>query len=390
MYKKIINRIKNFKINPWREFKLWQKITSILVGFILLSVATMYGIARWYIATQANTPLTLGTSFVPDYARYLGVDPKQTLGALIDDMKVRDFRLTSFWSEGEPTQGHYDFSELDWEFNMINKVNGKVSLSIGLRQPRWPECHVPEWAKNEPKSVWYPQLLNYMSAVIDRYKNNPALYNYELENEYFLKVFGTCTDFSRSRLIDEFNFVKEKDPYHEVVISRSNNAIGLPIDKPTPDLFGVSVYKRVYDKTITHRYYEYPFPAWFYGFLAGGGEIIKGKNMIIHELQAEPWPPGALSTTSVEEQNKSMDAKRLASRFEYGEATGIRTIYMWGAEWWYSRMVNNHDPSVWNVAKSEFQQNYEENLKIEKKNMQQSSSNQKTIQLFANLSNNKL
>ena len=111
--------------------------------------------------------------------------------------------------------------------------------------------------------------------------------------------------------------------------------------------------------------------------------------MIIHELQAEPWPPGPLSTASIEEQNKSMDAKRLASRFEYGEATGIRTIYMWGAEWWYSRMINNHDPSVWNTAKFEFMQNSEENLKIEKKNMQ-SSNNPKSIQLFASINKNQL
>jgi hypothetical protein len=77
---------------------------------------------------------------------------------------------------------------------------------------------------------------------------------------------------------------------------------------------------------------------------------------MIHELQAEPWPPyGAdLTTISMAEQNKSMDATRLKSRFAYGEATGMRSIYLWGSEYWYYRKVKLHDPSLWNVAKQEF------------------------------------
>jgi hypothetical protein len=390
MYKKFIKKIKSVRIKNWNDWKLWHKLLSIFIGLIILVLGVMYGIARWYIASQANTPLTLGVSFIPDYAQYLGVDPEQAMKAMINDLGVHNFRLTSYWSDIEPSPGVYDFSQLDWEFALADQTHSTVSLSIGLRQPRWPECHEPTWVQNEPKSVWYPQLQTLMGKVIERYKGNPALINYELENEYFLKVFGTCTDFSRTRLVDEFNYVKQLDPNHPVIISRSNNAIGLPIGKPTPDIFGVSVYKRVYDQTITHRYYEYPFPAWFYGFLAGAGEILTGKNMIIHELQAEPWPPGPLSTTSIAEQNKSMDAARLKSRFQYGVATGIKTIYLWGSEWWYDRLVNDHDPSLWNVAKSEFAAARASNTALEYrlKNQQTSKANSKASNFFASIDKN--
>jgi hypothetical protein len=339
----------------WRERRLWQKICLIFLAVLMLWVGGMYGIARWYIADHANEQTQLGTTFIPTYAEYFGLDPKQTFHAMVNDLGIRHFRLVSYWEKMEPTPGNYDFSQLDWQFKMAEDTNTKISLSLGLRQPRWPECHMPDWAANQPTEQWSAELKTFMGKVIDRYKDSPALQTYQLENEYFLKAFGLCTNFDRDRLVDEFNFVKAKDPTHPIIISRSNNAIGLPVGKPTPDVFGISVYKRVWDKTITKRYFEYPFPAWFYGFLAGAGQILTGKDMIIHELQSEPWTPEGydLRTTSIEEQDKSMDAVRLKDRIEYGKATGMKTIDLWGAEWWYWRKVALHDDSLWKVVKEE-------------------------------------
>ncbi len=337
----------------WAERKLWQKALTILAVIVLFCVGSMYGIARWYIAKHNGEDLKYGVSFIPDYARYYELSPEETLDAFIDELNIRHFRLVSYWKNMEREPGKYDFSELDWQFRKIEAVNGTVSLAIGLRQPRWPECHMPQWAMNEPKEVWYPQLKEFMGKVIDRYKNSPALDSYQLENEFFLSAFGECTDFDRDRLVDEYNFVKSKDQTHEVIISRSNNAVGLPLGKPRPDRFGISVYKRVWDKTLTKRYFEYPFPAWFYGFLAGATEILTGRDMIIHELQTEPWPPDiGIKEASIAEQNKSLDAKRLIDRLEYGRATGMREIDLWGAEMWYWRKVKLGDSSLWDAAKS--------------------------------------
>jgi hypothetical protein len=340
----------------WRKNR-FHKIVVVLFVVIALSVGTMYGIARWYIWTQRNTPYTMGASFIPEYAQSLGVDPQQTLHAMLYDLGVKNLRFVSYWNDIEPTKGHFDFSTLDWEFAAADAAHAKVSLSIGLRQPRWPECHPPSWVDtSQPDSQWTPELKTYIQAVIERYKNNPALQSYQLENEYFLSTFGQCKNFDRSRLVSEFNFVKQLDSRHPVIIARSNNALGTPIYAPTPDEFGVSVYKRVWDQTITHRYVEYPFPAWFYASLAGTEKILHGKNTVIHELQAEPWPPygESLTDTSIDVQNESLSPERLKGRFTYGEATGIRTMYLWGAEFWYYRMVKQHDPDLWNTAKQQF------------------------------------
>lgn len=354
--------VRKFRIEKprywWQERKLWQKISLIFLAFLMLFVGAMYGIAQWYIWSNRNKPVVYGVTFVPGYAEYFGLDAKDTMQAMINDLGVRHFRLVSYWSDIEKTPGTYDFSQLDWQFKKAEDSGAKISLAIGLRQPRWPECHMPDWASNESKDQWYPQLKNFMAATINRYKNSPALDSYQLENEFFLTVFGECKDFDRQRLIDEFNYTKQLDPRHTVIVSRSNNAIGLPVGQPTPDEFGVSVYKRVWDKTFTKRYFEYPFPAWFYAFLAGGGKLLTGKDMIVHELQAEAWLPDGydMKTAPTSELYKSLSPQRLADRFEYGKATGMKEVYLWGVEWWYFMKVKRNEPALWNTAKKEMAQ----------------------------------
>jgi hypothetical protein len=320
----------------------------------------MYGIAQWYISSNAHKPLKLGASFVPAYAESLGLDPKETLDSMLNDLDIRHLRLVSYWNQLEPTQNQYDFSLLDWQFDMAEEAGAKVSLALGLRQPRWPECHMPDWAKSLPSGkangTWQDELLKFISDVVERYKDSPALDSYQLENEFFLRGFGICTDFDRQRLVDEYNLVKRLDPYHTVIIARSNNALGMPIGEPTPDEFGISIYKRVWDATLTKRYLEYPFPAWYYGFLAGSQKILTGKNMIIHELQAEAWPPNHqnIVQTSLDEQNKSLNAERLEDRVKFGVGTGMREIYLWGAEYWYYRQEKFNDSSLLDVAEETF------------------------------------
>jgi Beta-galactosidase len=339
----------------WRGRSLLFRSFLILISIVVLLLSTSYGIAFWYQNKHRNDPLVLGATFVPNYARYFELDPEETLQAMIDELGIRRFRLVSYWKIHEPVEDQYDFSELDWQFDMIEQAGGEISLAIGLRQPRWPECHGPEWAMQKAVADWTDDLNEYMGVVIDRYKDRAVLREYQLENEYFLSVFGECPDFSRERLIKEFEYVKSKDPTRDVIISRSNNAIGFPIGEPQPDKFALTVYKRVWDKTITRRYFEYPFPPWFYGFLAGGGEILTGKDLFVHELQTEAWLPEgqSMKTADVDELYKSLSPERLRDRIKYGVDTGMRTVDLWGVEWWYHMKTKRDAPELWQAAQEE-------------------------------------
>src|SRR5258708_33217649 len=88
-------------------------ILAIALIFGLLSIDALYHFNR----NHKSEKVTFGVSFSDKYAHELGLEPHQTLVALLDDVKVRRFRLMSYWDEIEPQPGQYDFSELDWEFD---------------------------------------------------------------------------------------------------------------------------------------------------------------------------------------------------------------------------------------------------------------------------------
>jgi hypothetical protein len=357
-----------YRITLWSVTKkFWQRLFFVIIAFFILSIGSMYGIARWYIDKYKNVPLEIGATFVPNYASYFELDPKVTMAAMIDDLGLKRLRLVSYWSDIEKTEGSYDFSSLDWQFKMAEVKGVKVSLALGLRQPRWPECHMPAWAQAKLDSDWYDPLKKFIAATVERYKDSPVLDSYQLENEYFLKAFGLCYDFSRDRLVSEYNLVKSLDPDTPLIVSMSNNAIGTPIGDPRPDMWAISVYKRVWDKTITQRYFEYPIPAWYYAFRAGFTELTRGRQVFIHELQTEAWTPETFDGTKdtpISEQYKSMDANRLRSRIEYGKATGMRTIDVWGVEWWYWLKTVKNEPAIWDAAREEFKKIQEENERL--------------------------
>jgi hypothetical protein len=120
----------------------------------------------------------------------------------------------------------------------------------------------------------------------------------------------------------------------------------------------VSIYRRVWDAQVTHRYFNYPLPSWYYGFNAGVQKIFTGKDSVVHELQMEPWPPEGkfVGEVSMKEQDKSMNAQMFAGRIRFAKNTGMRSADLWGSEWWYWRLKQG-DAGVWDEAKKAFHDN---------------------------------
>lgn len=290
-------------------------------------------------------PVTWGVSFSKKYCQELGLDWRETLKAILEELPVKRLRLMSYWDLLEPTPGKYDFKDLDWQFEQALKHQARVSLSLGMRQPRWPECHLPQWAQDLTPPDRNAALMNYLQAVVKRYRKHSALLSWQLENEALNRSFGLCPDFDRQRLREEFQLVKKLDPNHKIIMTTSNSW-GLPFRRPLPDIVGFSYY------WVQHRggkYHRRVLPPLAHAARSAASRLM-GRPAIIHELQAEPWGPAATAGLSAGEQARTMDARLLKAQISRARRTGIKHIDLWGAEWWYWRKVQGDD-SLWQTIK---------------------------------------
>lgn len=332
----------------------WQRI----VIYTLTALLLLFGVHRIVESSfnEVDNP-QYGVSFSVKYAEELGVDWRDNFTALLDDMELRHFRLMSYWDEHEPEKGVYVFDDLDWQMEEAHKRGAKVSLALGMRQPRWPECHKPNWYNDLNKKQQDEALFDFVEVVVERYKDHPALLSYQLENEAVNTWFGECTaeDIDKQRLIDEFQHVKQLDPNTPVWMSLSDQH-GPPLREPVPDRYGYSVYRTVYnDKTGPFKFYlTYPTPVWYHKLRAQWIELVHDRNIFIHELQLEPWGPVGTAWLDVEEQDKSMDVDQIRTNVNFARKIGTPLIYTWGGEWWYWRMTEHNDPSIWEAVREEF------------------------------------
>ncbi len=282
----------------------------------------------------------------------MGLDWKANFVALLDDLKIRHYRLMSYWDQYEKTPGQYDFTDLDWQMDEAAKREATVSLSLGLRQPRWPECHEPSWATSLEPVDKKQALYAFVKTVVIRYENHPALLNWQLENEGMNSWFGNCGPADRQRLIEEYAMVDSLSS-KEIWMSLSDQH-GLPTGQPRPDRYGYSVYRTVWsDKTKPlDGYVTYPTPIWYHRARAVAIKAITGKDIFIHELQLEPWGRVDTIHLSMEEQDKSMNLAKIKDNMLFAREIGTPIIYTWGGEWWYWRKETFKDPSVWETVRT--------------------------------------
>ena len=104
---------------------------------------------------------SFGVTFSKKYALEMGLDWRAAYLAVLDDLKVKHLRIPAYWDEIESEEGKLNFSDLDWQLAEAERREAWVVLSIGYRLPRWPECHIPDWAKDKPRADFESRALDY-------------------------------------------------------------------------------------------------------------------------------------------------------------------------------------------------------------------------------------
>ncbi len=313
-----------FNIMHKRNF-LWIILLVIILTGVWIFFVKFYG--------YKNNNMIYGVSFNTEYAYYLGLNPRTAFQKILDDWQFKYVRLSAQWDLIEKTQGQYDWNDLDWMMSEATKRNVKVILAVGNKTPRWPECHAPAWVDRTSFATRRDPLRSFIEATVNRYKNHPALEIWQVENEPFLR-FGTCAPISRKDLKEELGYVKALDKIHPTMVTDSGELSLWWRSAKQADLFGTTMYRVVWSKTLGYWSYDWIMPAFAYtAKLWFNGRDI--NSAYITELQAEPWIPNKpLADTPLAEQFRSMSLNRLKNNIKFAERTGMPRAYLWGAEWW--------------------------------------------------------
>lgn len=341
--------------SAWVYLPKMRKMKKVLffssIGIVLvLAVILLYFFAGKAPQTQE---ITWGVNFSKKHAAALGLNWKEVYAALLDDLGVKHIKVSLDWDELEPRKDEFVFNDADWQVNEAEKRNAKLLLVIGMKTMRWPECHLPEWARELSKQEQQREILELLEVIMKRYKDSSSLWAWQVENEP-LFPFGDCPWVDRDFLQKEVELVKSLDSKHSVVISDSGELSFWIRAANIGDKASTTMYRKVWFHEIG-RYIEYPLPSVFYGRKAQIIKTLFGKEVIVGELQAEPWGPGKLLyDTTVEEQTRAFDIAQFRKNIEFAKRTGLSEFYLWGVEWWYWRKEKASDPIFWQEAKSLF------------------------------------
>jgi len=268
----------------------------------------------------------------------------------MDDLGVRLIRLPVYWNETEKVKGEYDWKETDYFMNEAALRGAKITLVLGQKVPRWPECHIPDFARAELGTDAYADdLVHFVQITVERYKDHPALLRYQVENEP-LFPFGLCPPPDLNLLNREIEVVRSLDPNHEIQLTVSGESESWLDLAKTADVIGVSLYRVVWNRTIGPIVYPHS-AAWY--SVQRQTIALWVKNSIISELQAEPWFDAGVIPSNLDDAYTAFPADRLRDHVAFAKRTGFSEVYLWGVEWWYYLRTHG-DSRLFDEARSIF------------------------------------
>jgi hypothetical protein len=288
-------------------------------------------------------------------AEYLGLDPAETYSAIIHDLGAKRIKIHVNWNALEKKRHEVDFTSLDAQVKEAEANDVKLVLVIGMKTGRWPECHTPTWFSEIPETERVSEIVRYVSTIVGRYKDSPAIANWQIENEPFLQ-FGTCPKWyyhpDSTLLQAEIAAVRSLDPHRKIIISESGELSSWTNAAEIADIVGITMYRSSWDateKTFGLNPYTFLTPE-FYSAKAAFIETYYRKPVISIELQAEPWASQGLAEAPLSEQELSMNPDLFKENIEFAKQAGLGGYYFWGAEWWYWMKTKHNQPEIWDEA----------------------------------------
>ncbi len=330
--------------------KLTLKIIAVIVPIgILIS-------GYFYVQYKPSPDPQFGLSFSIPHAQYLGFDWKTLYLDMLNDLQPKKLRLMAYWEIIEPEPGLFNFQQIDEMLIEATKREIDVTLVLGHKQPRWPECHHPYWYESLNDSEKESAQLGMMKEAIGHFRQFEAIKVWQIENEPFFEFGYNCPKLPPDLVKKEIMVVKSLDIRPVLLTDSGEQGYWVATSELGADVFGSTMYRTVYNDRW--GYYRYPLPPTFFRIKAGWLKAKTNIEQIIGvELQAEPWFIADIKHTTLETQFALMNPKVFRQNVEYAKRVGFEENYLWGVEWWYWLAKEKNDWGMWNEAKKVLSEN---------------------------------
>ncbi len=326
------------------------KIISISFGILILVALILF----WIGKPQQN--LKWGVTFSTIRAEELGFNSQELFTEILNDLHPKKVRIPVYWSEIEPQQGQFNFTPYENLLAKANEMGTEVVLVLGKKQPRWPECHQPDWYNHLPDEASQDlAVLNMIEKSVTHFKSNQSIVAWQIENEPYFPYGPRCPVTSKELYEKEVALVAKLDNRPTIATDSGEKGIWVTVANSGTTILGTTMYREVYhDKK--GKYLSYNLPWWTYNIKAGLVKLLTStKEVVGMELQAEPWliisNPNA---TPPKDQLKHMNPEIFQSNIEYATKVGLAENYLWGVEWWYWMSKVHGDNSMVTTAKNLF------------------------------------
>ncbi|MBI2484607.1 beta-galactosidase [Candidatus Uhrbacteria bacterium] len=318
---------------------LWR--TTLVVCGLVLAVLLLS-------ATRTTKP-ELGITWSSRAARDIGLDPAAAFDRVLAELDPAHIRLPVYWDDVEPREGEFDFSAYDEMLEKAGAAGVEVTLAVGVKVPRWPECYIPEWMDADDAERLKTRVRMLLTTTIERYRTHPAVTRFQIENEPFL-FFGKCPKPDAAFLKEEFAIARSLTS-KPLVMTTSGELEPWLHTIPYADEVGFSLYRLVWSPII--GFWVYPTQSsFYYARVKTLAPFV--DEVFVSELQGEPWffkPPEELS---VEDQHQMFSPRMLRNNVAFAKRIGVSRVDVWGAEWWLW-MKEHGDASLWEEARRLFQ-----------------------------------
>jgi hypothetical protein len=286
--------------------------------------------------------MNYGCTFSPKQLIQLGLDPIESLHAICT-WPITYIRVGCYWDEIQPNQHKFEFEEIKSYLKIIKQANKKAVIVVGMKSPRWPEFHIPEWCSSLNEEQLQLETLKFIKSVIKELKNHKEISHWQIENEPFDESGRDNKKLSNDFIEQEIKLAKSLDrtngqPRPCIVTIWANDTISRQTLEKTAqnssaDIIGLDIYYKVYLASLFGKHF-YRGPQFSNNQIKNLISKIN-KPIWITELQAEPWEKSAEHYQA--DQPLSMSLPLLKENLNNVTKLNPKVILFWGVEYWLWR-----------------------------------------------------